>query len=134
MLNNVKLSTRIIFLGVAIIVSFVLVFSWVIPKVRNNLYDSKYTKTKNVVETAAGVLQYYVKLAKDNAMPLEEAKKRGKEAIKLLRYDGDDYFWINDTEPKMVMHPIKPEMDGKNVSDEKDPTGKRFFIAMVDVC
>jgi methyl-accepting chemotaxis protein len=34
----------------------------------------------------------------------------------------------------MVMHPIKTEMDGKNLSDEKDPNGKRFFVAMVETC
>ena len=56
------------------------------------------------------------------------------EVIKNLRYDDDDYFWINDMEPRMVMHPITPELDGKNLSDYKDPNGKRLFVAMVETC
>jgi methyl-accepting chemotaxis protein len=30
----------------------------------------------------------------------------------------------------MLMHPIKPEMDGKDLSQEKDPTGKPLFVVM----
>ncbi|MBU0987350.1 MAG: cache domain-containing protein, partial [Proteobacteria bacterium] len=45
-----------------------------------------------------------------------------------------DYFWINDLSPRMVMHPIKSELDGKELSGFKDPNGKRLFIEMVDVC
>ncbi len=132
MLKGMKLSTRILLLGISIIVCFSLTFAWVIPKVKNSMYEAKYTKTKHVVESAWGVLDYYAKQAKAKTMPVEEAKKKAMEAVKNLRYDLDDYFWINDLEPRMVMHPIKAEMDGKNLSEEKDPNGKRFFVAMVE--
>jgi methyl-accepting chemotaxis protein len=134
MLNKLSLSKKIIMLGTVIIIAFVLVFVWVVPRVKNNMYDAKYLMTKNVVETAWGVLDYYSKQAKTNAMTSEEAQKRAMEAIKYLRYADNEYFWINDTVPKMVMHPIRPEMDGKDISDYKDPNGKRLFVAMVDVC
>lgn len=31
-------------------------------------------------------------------------------------------------QPRIVMHPNKPELDGKDVSDFKDPGGKLFFV------
>ena len=34
--------------------------------------------------------------------------------------------------PRMVLHPIKPELDGKDVSDMKDPNGKPLFVEFVD--
>ncbi len=34
---------------------------------------------------------------------------------------------------KMIMHPIKPELDGKDLSDMKDPSGNRLFSGFVDV-
>ena len=55
------------------------------------------------------------------------------EEIKNLRYEGDEYFWINDMEPRMIMHPFKSELDGKSLSNNKDPKGKALFLAMVDV-
>jgi len=34
----------------------------------------------------------------------------------------------------MVMHPIRPEMDGKDLSDYKDPNGKKLFVEFAKVC
>ena len=34
--------------------------------------------------------------------------------------------------PVMVMHPYKPELEGKDLSDNKDPKGKRIFVEFVD--
>ena len=71
---------------------------------------------------------------------LEAAEKRfmedAKEAIKEFRYgpNGNDYFWINNMEPRMVMHPIKPTLDGKDVSGVKDPDGKLLFMEMIRIC
>ena len=34
-------------------------------------------------------------------------------AVKKMRYGKNGYFWINDMNYKMIMHPIKPEFDNK---------------------
>jgi len=66
----------------------------------------------------------------------ESFMKDAREAIAALRYgaDGKDYFWINDSSPKMIMHPIKPSLNGKDISGIADPNGKKLFIEMVKVC
>ncbi|WNY98319.1 cache domain-containing protein [Sulfurospirillum sp. 'SP'] len=60
-------------------------------------------------------------------------QEKAKIAIKKLRFGEDGYFWINDFTPKMVMHPIKPALDGADLSQSKDPKGKFLFNEMVDV-
>jgi len=60
-------------------------------------------------------------------------QEKAKTAIKKLRFGEDGYFWINDLTPKMVMHPIKPALDGANLSQSKDPAGKFLFNEMVEV-
>ena len=40
-------------------------------------------------------------------------KEQALEDIKSLRYGNNGYFWVNDIDYKMVMHPIKPEYNGK---------------------
>ncbi len=64
----------------------------------------------------------------------EERKERAKELVKALRYGEKGYFWINDTTPAMIMHPIKPQLDGKDLSNFKDPNGKKLFVEFVKVC
>ena len=55
------------------------------------------------------------------------AQNSGPRRISKLRYGNGDYFWINDLGP-MIMHPLKPELNGQDVTENKDPTGKRLFF------
>jgi methyl-accepting chemotaxis protein len=132
MLNRFKLSTRIFLLGILIILAFSLVIAWMYPQFKQKMFAAKYLKTRHVVETAWGVLDFYAQQVKNNALPAEEARKLALQAVKNLRYEKDDYFWINDLQPKMIMHPIKSDLDGKDLAENKDPNGKRLFVAFVD--
>jgi hypothetical protein len=132
MLKKYKLSTRIALLGIIITTGFLLTFAWLYPTVRQKVIDGKYLKTRHVVETAWGVLDFHLKKVKANQLTMEEGKKQALEAIKSLRYEKDDYFWINDMQPKMIMHPMKPEMDGKDLTGYSDPNGKKLFVSFVE--
>jgi methyl-accepting chemotaxis protein len=63
-----------------------------------------------------------------------EKQKMAAGIIEKMRYADGNYVWINDMQPAMVMHPLKPEMNGKDISDFKDPNGKHLFVEMVKVC
>ena len=47
--------------------------------------------------------------------------------------DGEGYIWIHDMDGKMIMHPVKPALDGQNVLSMTDPNGFTLFAAMNDV-
>lgn len=64
----------------------------------------------------------------------EEKKAEALKIVKSMRYAGDNYLWINDMAPNMVMHPMKPAMDGTSLADYKDPNGKKLFVEFVKVC
>jgi len=104
-----------------------------IQQVRSDLYKGKQVMTRNIVETANGILDYYQQLEASGAMTTEVAQKAAMDQIRLLRYGQNDYFWINDMSPTMLMHPMKPELEGKNLSAVKDPNGKELFNEMVKV-
>ncbi len=70
----------------------------------------------------------------EEGLSIEEKKAEALKVIKAMRYAGDNYLWINDMQAVMVMHPMKPALDGKNLKDFKDPNGKRLFAEMVSVC
>jgi methyl-accepting chemotaxis protein len=44
-----------------------------------------------------------------------------------MRYGKDGYFTIVDSHPTVVMHPIKLELAGKDVTDFKDPNGQFIY-------
>ena len=97
------------------------------------LLDDRKLKTQHVVETAHGVLEHFQQLAAEGKLPVEDAKLAALQAIKKLHYGDNDYFWINDMQPKMVMHPAKPELDGKDLSETRDPNGVKLFVEFVEL-
>jgi len=133
MLKRFKLSTKILLLGVVIILAFSLIFTWLYPRLKTNMYDAKYLKTRHLVETAWSVMDHYATLVKSDALSREEAQSSAKEAIKSMRYETEDYFFILDTSATIIMHPIKPALDGKDMSNSKDPKGKFLFTEMAEV-
>jgi methyl-accepting chemotaxis protein len=57
-----------------------------------------------------------------------EMKKLLKDIVRNSRYGKSGYFWINDKHPKMIMHPIKPQLDGRNITNVKDSNGKNYLL------
>jgi methyl-accepting chemotaxis protein len=118
---------------VAIAILNAIVFGIFIVKYGDQLFEERKLKTKHVVETAASLIEHYVKLAQTGKMSKDAAQAAAKAAVKALRYEEKDYFWINDYQPRMVMHPYKPKLDGKDLAGFKDPEGKHLFVEMVRV-
>ena len=85
-----------------------------------------------LTETAAAVIDGYVKRSQGaDAATVAQAKRDAAAVVGTMRYGTSDYFWIDDMTPRMVMHPIKPELDGQDLRGYKDPTGRPLFVEMV---
>ncbi len=100
---------------------------------RQLIMDERKASVRQNVEVAHGVLQHFHALAQAGKLSDADARQQAAATLQALRYSGSEYFWINDMQPRMVMHAIKPELNGKDLSENKDPTGKRLFVAFVDV-
>ncbi len=71
----------------------------------------------------------------DTSLSQEEAKKLAIKKIGKIRYgiNQKDYFWITDNQPVMIMHPYRPDLNGKPLGDYEDPTGKKLFVESVKI-
>ncbi|AXX93170.1 chemotaxis protein [Malaciobacter molluscorum LMG 25693] len=68
-----------------------------------------------------------------NKMSFNELKEHLRNIVKESKYGKDGYFWINDTNAVIVMHPIKPQLDGKDLSEFKDKNGKKIFSVFAKI-
>lgn len=62
-----------------------------------------------------------------------EMKSEALAQVGKMRLSDGNYFWVNDLDARMVMHPIKPELNGQMLSGFKDAKGKFLFQAMTDI-
>ena len=127
---------KIIFPPMLTIVFFVVaIYGVALPVFKNNLMEQKKTLITAEIQTALSILQYYEQQANSGVLSLKAAQDSAIKQIRGLRYglEGKDYFWINDMQPRMVMHPYLSNLDGQDLSDYADPQGKLLFKEFVDV-
>ncbi|OYD26344.1 methyl-accepting chemotaxis protein [Oceanimonas baumannii] len=95
------------------------------------LIEEKRTQTMYQVQQASSLVSHYYAQQQNGQLSELEARQQAITAIAGLRYGNDDYFWINDHHPRMILHPMKPELNGDDLSGFEDPDGKRLFVEMV---
>ncbi|WP_053213811.1 methyl-accepting chemotaxis protein [Pseudomonas sp. Q12-87] len=132
-LRSVSISRRLWLILVVAIVMLVTLGALMLKQIHSDLYQAKVQKTQHVVQTASGVLSYYYGLETAGTLTRDAAQKQALNAVRGLRYNQTDYFWINDLTPVMVMHPTNPKLEGQNLSAIRDPNGFALFNEMVTI-
>ncbi|MER2194786.1 cache domain-containing protein [Methylobacterium brachiatum] len=94
--------------------------------------DARELKTRDLVETAQGVLTYFEGEERAGRMSRDAAQHAAVAAVQGLHYAGSEYFWIQDMQPRMVSHP-KTELIGKDIGGIVDPAGKHLFLDVVEL-
>ncbi|MBK5959913.1 chemotaxis protein [Rhodoplanes elegans] len=98
-----------------------------------SLTEQRKSELKHLTELALGIVKEEHAATVAGRVGAEEAQARAKARIATLRYGNGDYFWINDMEPRMVMHPTQSRLDGKPLGDFKDPSGNPLFVRFVEI-
>ncbi len=128
---TVGLKAKFTIMVVAAAAGLMIVAGFWIDNQRSTLLSQKMQKTKNLVEVPYSVIEQQHQLELAGKISHEEAQRRALEIIRPMRYEGGNYFWINDEHPTMIMHPLKPELEGKDLTALKDPSGKAVFVEFV---
>ncbi len=135
--KNWSLFSKIATISVLTIVLLVGCISlFIIPVIEKNLIKERAAGLSNVIDLAYSLMEKYDHQAKEGLISKEDAMAQARLDIKSLRYGQDqkEYIFIVDDACKIVMHPIKPTLDGKDQSETRDKKGKRLFAEMVSVC
>ncbi|KGS11999.1 chemotaxis protein, partial [Pseudomonas coronafaciens] len=130
-MRSVSISRRLWLILVVSVLMFLILAATLLKQTYDDLYRAKAEKTMHVVQTASGILGYYQGLEAAGSLTREAAQQQALKQIKGLRYSQSDYFWINDLQPVMIMHPTNPKLDGQNLSAIRDPDGFAVFNEMV---
>jgi signal transduction histidine kinase len=128
-------SKRIILPTIITIVLYIsAIFFLIIPAIEKNSMDHKREMIRELTNSAWNILAKLHDDEKNGLLTSEQAQVEAIEQIRNLHYGQEvkDYFWINDMHPRMVIHPYRIDLNGKDLSDYTDPDGKRVFVEMVN--
>ncbi len=73
-------------------------------------FAQRQAQVRHAVETASGVLTWAEQQEANGTWSGAQAQAMASAAIAKMRYGYGEYFWINNLEGTIVMHPIRPEL------------------------
>ena len=111
------------------------IFAVFLPAFERSLLDRKRETIRELTQSAWSILAAYERDVQSGLLNPVEAREMAARRIEDLRYgsEGKDYFWIQDLQPRIIMHPYRPELNGTDVSDYVDQRGVRIFVKFAEV-
>jgi PAS domain S-box-containing protein len=116
------------------IASFVgTIFLLILPILENRMMTDKREMIRELTETAWSVLDFFREKEMTGRLSENQARLQALASLRALRYGPEkkDYFWVNDMHPHLIMHPYRPDLEGKDISGFTDPNGKKLFVEFV---
>lgn len=132
-LRSIGIKPRMVLVVITTILSIVALISFSLSQTYKMQIQEKKVKTQHLVESALAVVEHEYNAFKAGQQTEAQAKQKAINTLESLRYGDNDYFWINDLNAVMIMHPIKPALNGKDLYGLKDKNGKQFFKSFVDL-
>lgn len=116
------------FIAIALATSAIYIV--IIPAFEKSFIDGKKEMIRQLTKSALGIVEFYHNEEVEGRISREEAQTRALSVLKDLRYgdQGQDYFWVNDTTPRLIMHPYSEELIGVDLTTFKDASGKSIFL------
>ncbi len=112
--------------GVAL-VAMVATLTWMDAR---DIYAGRQDELRTVVEVASKVVQQQYDEFKKGTISEAEAQLRAKAGIRAMRYNAGDYFFVQDKNVALIVHGVRPDLEGGDMSKNQDPTGKYFGVEM----
>ena len=106
---------------------------YVLPAIRQQLRDDRVRAVRQLVEAGHGILQAYEARVQAGELSPREAQRKAAALLEGLRYENAEYYWINDLETRLVMHPFLPGRIGEDMKGYQDVAGKRVFVDIVEL-
>ncbi len=89
--------------------------------------DERKNDLIHATDIAMSTIKEYGALVQKGAMSKDDAQKQAMERLRNMRYGKDGYFLITNSDEVMLMHPVKPELVGRNLAGFKDAAGTLVY-------
>ncbi len=130
--RNLRFATKALIISLAFMLPMLVLVGWMLKNEFDTTMQARMDTTRQHVEIAYGFLEWAHSQETSGQLTQAQAQTLAQTVIGKLRYDQQEYFWINDVQQRMIMHPILPDLNGKDMRAHKDPNGFALFQAFAD--
>jgi methyl-accepting chemotaxis protein len=130
-MKNLSLKAKLWLVLAVMWLGLLLLAGWSALNTRDTMMREREAGLKNVVETAAGIVKGYADDVAAGKLSLADAQSQALQRIGSMRYAQDNYVFVFDSRPVVLMHPTSKDIINKNVGERKDTEGKLYYAEMV---
>ena len=111
------------------------IWGLILPSFEQSLLERKRELIRELTNSAWSILASYERDEQNGLLTREQAQSLASAQIQALRYgpEGKDYFWIQDLQPRMIMHPYRDDLNGQELLSFTDPRGVPIFVEFADL-
>ncbi|WP_139838415.1 cache domain-containing protein, partial [Palleronia marisminoris] len=102
-----------------------------VAKLREVMRQDSQALVRAQTEGATSIVRSFVNAANAGEMSVEEAQESAAAALSAIRYGNDDYFFVNDSDAIIVVHP-NSELIGTSQWEKRDPAGVPLFQELIE--
>ncbi|MBB5460234.1 methyl-accepting chemotaxis protein [Paraburkholderia sp. Cpub6] len=97
-------------------------------------FDARKQDLVHATELAISVVRTYADQAAKGQITVDDARKRAADALRAMRYgaDGSGYFSIVSSKGVVIMHPFRPDFEGKSANDSSAQGGIELYRLVVN--
>ena len=132
-IKNLKIHHKLTALVMTCLMTIIMLATVTLLQNKSNMLEDRKSKTQDLVESAHSIVSNYYEAYQAGELTEQEAQTAALKTLEGMRYAGKNYFWVNDMEPRMVMHPFNKDLNGESLVDYADPNGVRLFVEMARV-
>ncbi|HDZ57418.1 MAG TPA: methyl-accepting chemotaxis protein [Pseudomonas xinjiangensis] len=135
LLRSIRISRRIWLILLVALASMTLLVLTALFSIKTELRQAEITKATHLVESAHGLMSFYHAKQVRGELTEAQAQQQALEALRGLRYgNGKEYFWVNDMNNIMIMHPMAPQTEGVDLTNMNSQNGSsNVIVQMVDM-
>ena len=100
-----KIGTKIQIITFTTLIGMVIIAWFAGASLSSEIAEGRAEKTRQLVQAASGVAQHFHSEQLAGKLSEADAQRNAMAVIMSLLYVSSEYFWINDMEPRMIMHP-----------------------------
>ena len=131
MFANWTLRSKMLAVGAAALAGMLMIGVIGAFEMRSAAHEQRMQLLRALVESTRTQIGYYEQLAKDGKLTREQAQAQAREALRNVRFQQREYFFIYSSDGMNVLHPTQRHREGKPFIDEKDKLGKLFVADIV---
>jgi len=131
-IHRFSVSRRLVALVILAFAGLLVVSSVLTVSERSLLLRERSAAVRQSVEVAYGIIQRLHDEASKGRLTEAQARQQAIDTLRVLRYSGNEYFFVTDMHPTTVLHPISPKLEGQDMTGVKDPDGKHLFVEFVN--